>query len=93
MTTLIFTNNHGVRVTYKTDLLKGNDGLFTVMTIEGLTDTERGEGLDFKSLVYDLTNFKSFAHSHNLKLERVNVDGTTESWDYTDHSGSQSVWP
>jgi hypothetical protein len=93
MTTLVFSNDKGVRVTYKTDLLKGNEGLFTVLTTEGLTDTEKGEGLDFQSLVYDLAAFKTFAHNHNLKLERINVDNTTEQWDYTDHSGSQSVWP
>lgn len=91
MATLIFSNANGVNVTYKTDLLKGNSGLFTVMTTEGLSEAEIEHGLDFRSLPYDLAAFKTFAQTHNLCLTRIDVDGTETKFDYTDESDSGSI--
>ncbi|HPT08757.1 MAG TPA: hypothetical protein PLE28_03645 [bacterium] len=91
MATLIFSNANGVNVTYKTDLLKGNSGLFTVMTTEGLSEAEIEHGLDFRSLPYDLAAFKTFAQAHNLKLTRVDADDTETTYDYTDESDSGSI--
>ena len=93
MTTLTLSNNFGVRVNYKTDLLKGNSGLCTVMTTEDLSNAEIEHGLDFRSIVHDFAEFKAFAQAHNLKLTRTDSDGvTTTVADYTDESDSGSIW-
>jgi hypothetical protein len=92
MTTLTLKNDHGVHVVYKTDLFKGNAGLFTVMTTEGLSEAEIEYGLDFKSLPYDLAEFKAFAQNHNLLLERIDSDGEVTQYDYRDESDSDSIF-
>ena len=104
MTALVFTNNYGVNVEYKTDLLKGNSGIFTIMQINDLTapdngrfinnlpKTEQAKGLDFKQVQSDLKSFEDFAEIHSLKLTRIDSDGEKiVIVDYSDESGSQSI--
>ena len=92
MTTLILTNNHGAKVYYKTDLLKGNSGRFTVMEILEMSDEEKGKGFDFKCIESELQSFIEFAFNNNLKLERSDSDGVVTTWDYRDGSGSESIF-
>lgn len=71
MTDLIFTDEDGsFKAIFRTDLLKGNDGIFTVMDIQGLEDAEKATGLDFSLEENDLGTFINYAQNNNLQLER-----------------------
>jgi hypothetical protein len=101
MTTLILSNELGLIAEYKTDLLKGNDGNFTILQQRDittgaiqLTDEQKAAGWDFmfKGLPYhdNLSDMKEFAETKNLKLTRVDIDGEETVWDYTEGSSSTS---
>lgn len=92
MATLTLLNYHGVTVHYKTDLLKGNNGRFTIMEISDMSDKEIEHGMDFKCIESDLASFIDFAERHNLMLIRTDVDGTISNWDYTEGSDSESIF-
>jgi len=92
MAVLNLSNSHGVNVTYRTDLLKGNNGNFTVMSISDMSDSEIEHGLDFQLLVHDLGEFVNFTKAHNLKLTRTDSDNTITTYDYTDESDSGSIF-
>lgn len=80
MTTLLFQDtNDTIHVSYKTDLLAGNSGNFTVMQIDGLTNLDQGSlvGLNFRKLNYDLATFKKFATDNNLKLTQIDQKAAT----------------
>lgn len=101
MTSLVLSNGAGVIAEYRTDLLKGNSGNFTILqqkdvttdTIE-LTDAQKSAGWDFMrtGLPYhdNLSDMVNFASENSLKLERIDIDGTITTWDYTDSSTSTS---
>lgn len=101
MTTLILSNELGLIAEYTTDLLKGNDGNFTILQQKDittgaiqLTDAQKSAGWDFMftGLPYhdNLSDIKEFAETNNLKLVRIDIDGTITTWDYTDSSTSES---
>lgn len=91
ITTLRFENGAGdMVVEYKTDLFPGNEDNFQVMSIEGLSDTEKTFGFNFRELVYDVPTFKAFAEANSLKLTRIGDEGETTIVDATDESGSGS---
>lgn len=91
MATLSLVNYNGVMVHYKTDLLKGNSGRFTIMEISDLSNKEIEHGMDFQCIESDLEKFIEFAEEHNLLLIRTDTDGTIINWDFTDESDSGSI--
>jgi hypothetical protein len=89
LTTLILTDNDTISVKYITDLPKGAEvGNFTIMYIDGLDDTERHLGLDFKQVPSNVQAFIDFAEENSLSLLRVDEDGHAILANYTDESSS-----
>ena len=67
-----FSNNSGIDVSYKTDLLDNTQiGNFTVLEITGLDTVEIELGIDFKRLVYNTLGFIDFAIENSLFLETI----------------------
>lgn len=100
MTNLVFTLSINKSVTYKTDLLQGNDGNFNILEIIGLDDHDITNTHHEDLLVaaynkggtYTLAEFKAFATTWGLGLLRVTNDTTTVLIIDGDDSESWASW-
>lgn len=77
MTDFRFRNGDGsIDVNYKTDILKNNEnGLFTIMQIDGLGDAEVEMGFPSQELESSVGEMIEFADDNDLEL--VRNDGET----------------
>jgi hypothetical protein len=93
LTSLILTDNDTIEVEYKTDLADGASvGPFTIMDIQGLSDTEKHLGLDFKQVQSDIQSFIDFANANGLALIRVDNLGKEVIVNATQESSSSLIW-
>lgn len=80
MVDLRFSNNSGVSVTFRTDLINTVDDNLTVMAVSGLdTVTEQALFKDFKCLPNRLGAFKAFAVTNALVLDYIPVGAKSPS--------------
>lgn len=78
MKLLRFKNEDGsIDVSYKTDLITESQSNFTVLSIEGLDDTEVAFGLQFKSLPTNKATFIKFATDNELQLISLDLGHST----------------